>query len=77
MITIEDKKDTILRPARPGDGQLLYDVTAQSIQGLGKQHYSRDQLAGWMGERISDYYEGVITKNNTFVVEKNGEIQGS
>lgn len=76
MSSVESGNNTILRPSRPGEGQSLYDVTARSIQALGKQYYSSDQLAGWMGERTADYYEDMIKKNKSFVAEKNGEIQG-
>lgn len=76
MSVLETKNGIVLRPAWPGDGQSLYDVTVQSIQGLGKQHYSSDQLAGWMGERTADYYEDMIKKNKAFIAEENGEILG-
>lgn len=66
----------VLRLARPGDGQSLYDVTARSIEGLGKGHYSADQLANWMGERTFAYYEEEIKKNRTVAAEENGEIIG-
>lgn len=76
MSVHENKNAIVLRPARPGDGQSLYDVTARSIQELGKLYYSSDQLAGWMGERTADYYEDMIKKNRAFVAEENGEILG-
>lgn len=70
------EEGVVLRRARPGDGPSLYDVTVRSIQELGKQHYSEDQLAGWMGERTADYYEDMIAKNRTVVAEADGEIIG-
>jgi GNAT superfamily N-acetyltransferase len=76
MSVVTNKDEIVLRPARPGDDQSLYDVTARSIQGLGKQHYSIDQLAGWMGERTADHYEAMIEKGKTFIAEENGKIQG-
>ena len=68
--------EIVVRPASPGDGQALYDVTARSIQGLGKQHYSDEQLSGWMGERTADYYEAMIEKGKAFIAEERGEILG-
>ncbi|WP_284759160.1 GNAT family N-acetyltransferase [Agrobacterium sp. fls2-241-TYG-188a] len=65
-----------LRPARPGEGQQLYDITAQSIKALGKAHYSGDELANWMGNRTAAYYEDVIAKNRTFVAEQDGVLLG-
>lgn len=76
MSAPENENGIVLRPARPGDGQSLYDVTVRSIQGLGKEHYSGDQLAGWMGERTAGYYEDMIKKNKAFVAEENGGILG-
>ncbi|RWR09177.1 GNAT family N-acetyltransferase [Sinirhodobacter populi] len=73
---VSNKGEIVLRPARLGDGQSLYDVTARSIQGLGKQHYSDDQLAGWMGERTAEYYETMIEKGKVFIAEERGEILG-
>ncbi len=76
MSRVAKEDGIVLRPARPGEGQSLYDVTARSIRELGKRHYSGDQLAGWMGERTADYYEDMIAKNSPFIAEANGEIIG-
>ena len=73
---VVDIGEIVLRPASPGDGQSLFDVTARSIQELGKLHYSNEQLAGWMGERTVDYYEAMIEKGKAFIAEENGEILG-
>lgn len=72
----EGDAGVILRNARPGDGQALFDVTMRSVQGLAKTHYSEDQLADWMGERTCEYYEAIIRKGLAVVAEENGEILG-
>lgn len=38
--------ETVLRAACTGDAQALYDVTAQSVQGLAITHYKPEQLEG-------------------------------
>ncbi|WP_247989336.1 GNAT family N-acetyltransferase [Bradyrhizobium sp. 186] len=68
--------EIVLRAARAGDGQALYDVTAQSVQGLAKTHYKREQLAGWMGERTAKYYEDVIAAGRAVIAEEKGEVFG-
>lgn len=72
----DNNKGVFVRPARPRDGRALYDVTVRSIQALGQQHYSADQLMGWMGARTVDHYEDMIKKNSVFLAEENGEILG-
>lgn len=65
-----------LRPARPGDGQAVFDVTRLSVQALAKDHYAADQIAGWMGARDPAYYEDLIVKGRMIVAERNGAIVG-
>lgn len=68
--------ETVLRAACTGDAQALYDVTAQSVQGLAITHYKPEQLEGWMGERTAKYYEDVIAAGTTIIAEQNGEVLG-
>ncbi|KLK91936.1 acetyltransferase [Microvirga vignae] len=72
----KNDSEIVLRSARAGDGQSLFDVTAQSVQGLAKNHYKSEQLAGWMGERTVEYYEDIIEKGHTVIAEENGEVLG-
>ncbi len=51
-----------LRPARLGEGQALYDITAAAISGLAAGHYSEAQIAGWMAGRDAAQYEAVIAR---------------
>ena len=56
-----------LRPAKPGEGQALYDITAAAIRGLAAGHYSAAQIEGWMEGRDAAQYEAVIAKGNVLV----------
>lgn len=67
---------TSLRPAAPGDGQAVFDVTRNSVRELAKDHYSAEQIAGWMGERTAETYEALIAKGLLVVVEQEGKIVG-
>ncbi|MCK1626306.1 GNAT family N-acetyltransferase [Bradyrhizobium sp. 160] len=68
--------EIVLRPARAGDGRSLFDVTVQSIQGLGRSHYTSKQLVEWMGQRTAEHYEDIIKKGRTIVAEQGGEVVG-
>jgi putative acetyltransferase len=65
-----------IRPARPGEGQKLYDVTAAAITGLAAGHYSAAQIAQWMGGRDAAHYEQVIAKGAVRVAEQAGVVVG-
>lgn len=65
-----------LRPAAPGDGQALFDVTILSVKGLCADHYSPTQIAGWMGKRDANYYEAEIGKGGVTIAELDGAIIG-
>lgn len=65
-----------LRPARPGDGEALFDVTRRSVEALAKHHYTPEQIAGWMGERTPAYYEDLIAKGEVVVAEFKGTVMG-
>lgn len=65
-----------MRPARPGDGQAVFDVTQASVRELAKSHYSEGQIAGWMGERTAQTYEKLIARESMVVAEHNGRIVG-
>ncbi|WAC25661.1 GNAT family N-acetyltransferase [Ancylobacter sp. SL191] len=69
-----DGTDTLLRPARAGDGAALFDVTRRSVAGLATDHYSPEQIAGWMGARTPAYYEDIIARGNVVVAERAGAV---
>src|ERR1700754_4728857 len=64
------------RPARAGDGKAVFDITQLSIAGLGKQHYSAEQIAGWMGQRTPAFYEDLIGNGKMIVAERDHKIVG-
>lgn len=66
----------LVRRARPGDGRAVFDVTRASVAGLAKNHYSEDQIAGWMGERTPDFYEALIANGRMIVAESKDGIVG-
>ncbi|MCW2271129.1 putative N-acetyltransferase YafP [compost metagenome] len=65
-----------LRPAQPGDGQAIFDVTHQSISALANDHYRPEQLKGWMGERTPAFYEQQIEHTQMVVAVHDGRIVG-
>lgn len=65
-----------LRPARPGDGAALFDVTRRSVEALARHHYTPGQIAGWMGDRTSAYYEDLIAKGDVVVAEFKDTVMG-
>ncbi|WP_246688775.1 MULTISPECIES: hypothetical protein [unclassified Mesorhizobium] len=64
MNSAENDSGIVLRPARTGDGQSLFDVTVQSVQGLAQNHYNSEQLTGWLGDRTVDYYEDRVARSS-------------
>lgn len=66
----------ILRPARAGDGQSVFDVTLNSVRKLAREHYSNAQIAAWMGGRTATTYEALIEKGRMVVAEQGGKIVG-
>jgi GNAT superfamily N-acetyltransferase len=66
--------DLVLRAARAGDGQAVFDVTRRSVAGLSANHYSAEQISGWMGERTPAFYEDLIAKGRMVVVEREATI---
>ena len=66
----------LLRPARQGDGQSVFELTWASVKGLAKNHYSAEVIANWMGERSPAYYENLIDRGLMVVAEQSGIIIG-
>jgi len=65
-----------VRAARPGEGQVLYDVTAEAISGLAAGHYTPAQISQWMGGRDAAHYEQVIAGGAVRVAERDGMVLG-
>lgn len=71
-----DVDAVVLRPARAGDGQAVFEVTRLSVTALARKHYAPDQIAGWMGDRAASYYEDAIAKGRMVVAERAGRVVG-
>jgi GNAT superfamily N-acetyltransferase len=64
------------RAARPGEGQAVFDLTHRSVGGLAAQHYTPEQIAGWMGERTPAFYESLIANGRMVVALRAGRVVG-
>lgn len=65
-----------LRPARAGDGIAVFEITRLSVRALARNHYSPEQIEGWMGARTPNYYEELIARGRMVVAELGDEIVG-
>lgn len=65
-----------LRPAQPGDGQAVFEITRLSVRGLAATHYTPRQISGWMGMRTPAFYEDIIAQGNMVIAEHQGKILG-
>ena len=68
--------ETLMRPARKGDGEAVFELTWVSVKSLARDHYSEAVIAGWMGERTPAYYEALIDHGRMAVAEQGGVIVG-
>lgn len=66
----------LFRPACEGDGKAVFDITRLSVEALAKDHYSAEQIAGWMGDRTPDYYERLIAGGRMVIAEQDGTLVG-
>ncbi|MCI4679048.1 GNAT family N-acetyltransferase [Rhodoblastus acidophilus] len=64
------------RPARAGDGKAAFEVTVWAIRAFGNDHYSPEQIDGWMGGRTADFYEALIANGRTTIAERDGAVVG-
>ena len=64
------------RSARQGDGAAVFEITQLSVDGLAPQHYTPEQIAGWMGQRTPTFYEDLISRGNLVVAELEGRLVG-
>lgn len=66
----------MLRPARPGDGAAVFDLTRRAIRASAKDHYPPAVIEEWMGERTPEFYEDLIAKGRMSVAERAGAVVG-
>ncbi|MDE1907672.1 MAG: GNAT family N-acetyltransferase [Rhodospirillales bacterium] len=65
-----------LRPARPGEGQVLYEITEASIRGLAASHYSPELIAEWMNGRDVALYEAAIAQGGVTIAVETAKTLG-
>lgn len=68
--------EILLRPARPGEGQFLFDVTLRSVRAMAAGHYTGEQIDHWMSGRTPGYYEKIIAGGGTLVACEGSQIVG-
>ncbi len=68
--------DIVLRPARASDAQAMLEITARSVEGLAKAHYTPAQIKLWTEGRTADYYAAAIAKGRAHVAEQGGKVVG-
>ncbi|KAA0078696.1 GNAT family N-acetyltransferase [Tardiphaga sp. P9-11] len=71
---MREDSGVVLRAARAGDGQVVFDVTRRSVEGLATRDYSAEQIAGWMGDRTPAFYETLIANGRMLVAERDGNV---
>jgi len=59
----------MIRPARPGEGQALYDITETAIRAQAPGFYTPAQVAGWMQGRDAGHYEDAIAAGRVRVAD--------
>ena len=64
------------RPARTGEGQVLFDITEAAVRAQAGGFYTAAQVAGWMAGRNAAVYEVVIAWGTVLVAEAQNIILG-
>lgn len=62
-----------IRRATRADRESLCDIQASSIRGLGRSHYSEEELDAWSGGLSPERYERPITEQHVIVAEHESE----
>ena len=66
----------MIRPAKSGEGHIIWEIHSESIKGLCAGDYSEEQIAVWTDD-TAESYERVIAKSPLCLVsETNGHIGG-
>lgn len=68
--------DIAIRPARESDAEAMLEITARSVEGLAKAHYSPAQIKLWTEGRTPEYYRAAIGKGRAHVAEQGGRVVG-
>lgn len=65
-----------IRPAIPEDAGWIHELHTNSVQALCKDHYSPEQIAGWLQNRTPQGYLPGIERGEMFVVVEGEYIVG-
>ena len=65
-----------IRPATPEDAERIHELHTNSVQALGKDHYSSEQITGWLKNRTPQGYLAGIESGEMFVVVEGEQIVG-
>lgn len=68
--------DISFRPARAGEGGILFDITEAAVRARAAGFYSPAQIAGWMAGRDAAAYEAVIAQGAVRVAVRCQKILG-
>jgi len=65
-----------IRSAIATDADAIHELHTKSVQELCAEHYTPEQIAGWLKQRTSAGYLPGIERNEIFVAEAHFEIVG-
>jgi len=68
--------EILFRPARAGEGQILFDITQAAVRARAAGFYAAAQIAGWMAGRDAAAYEALIARGGVCVAEIGHDILG-
>ncbi len=65
-----------IRPAIATDAEAIFAITQAAVEGLARDHYSPQQIAGWMGDRTPETYRPEAACGRIKVAELAGRVVG-
>jgi GNAT superfamily N-acetyltransferase len=68
--------DVTIRPATADDAAMIFAITRASVAGLAADHYTSEQIDGWMGDRTPATYLDDASSGRIKVAEVSGRPVG-
>ncbi|MFO0994452.1 MAG: GNAT family N-acetyltransferase [Hyphomicrobiales bacterium] len=68
--------DVTIRPATANDAAAIFAITRASVEGLAANHYTPQQIDGWMGDRTPETYANDARSGRIKVAEVSGRPIG-
>jgi GNAT superfamily N-acetyltransferase len=65
-----------IRHATTGDADRIHDLHTRSVTELCREHYTSEQIAGWLSNRTPHGYLPGITREEMFVAVEGAQIVG-